>query len=926
MDVVSFSEMNLKYAIAGLIAGIFISGSDNHWLLGAIAGAAIGILLARIVLLEHRIRRLESITDKPRHEDLLARSRPADSSESELSQTRSSRPRVEPGSAETSVKSASVASSGQMAKSQKPAKERPLPIKLTGREQVTPGPSILRTFITKAMTWISTGNVPVKVGVIVTFIGVSFLLKYAIDRKLLVVALEFRLLAVAAAGIALLVIGWRLRSKTRVYALSLQGGGIGILFLTTFAALQLWQLLPPALAFFLLVILTILTGSLAVLQNSRSLAILGVVGGFLAPVLASTGQGNHVVLFSYYLVLNGAILGIAWFRAWRGLNLIGWVFTFLIGSLWGYQYYKPELLISTQPFLILYFLLYQVVAILFAQRQPPSRLGYVDGTLVFGTPVIVFALQAALVDGYEYGLAISAALVSIFYALVATWLWRSKGQPLRLLTESFMALAVVFATITLPLALDARWTSAAWALEGAALVWISIRQHRQLARLAGIALVFLSGGAFIQHGWQQDAGWPLLNGNVLGGLLISLSALFASRKLEDIDLPSLVQWQNLASTLLFVFGALWWLGTGWMEIDDRVESYDLAGHHNRTHLVLLFVALSMGAWAWLGKVRDWAKMRQASLTLLPLLVPFALTNAWDYEHLLVGAGWLIWPLALAIQVFVLRVLDEYDEPMAASWHFGFLLLLTGLIGFEITWWVDLVASSDWAYAAAASVPGVLALLVWRFSKRPAWPVPVHPLSYFGGSIVLVTAQVISLTALAILQPGNPDPWPYIPLLNPFDLALLFAILTSRASLASIHAQKPHWQKGNYINGYKLVLAVTFIVLTSFALIRGVHHYTAVAWNTQSLFNSTIVQTVLSIYWGLLGFSGMIKGARSSQRPVWLTGAAFMALVVVKLFVIDLGNSGTVERIISFIGIGALLLVVGYLAPVPPRITRDNRTG
>ena len=165
-------------------------------------------------------------------------------------------------------------------------------------------PALLEKGLKKARDWITSGNVPVKVGLIVTFIGVSFLLKYAIDKELVVFPLEFRLLAVAAAGLALIIVGWRLRQKMRVYALSLQGGGIGVLFLTIFAALRIWQLLPPTLTFVLLVALTFLTGALAVLQNSRVLALFGIVGGFLAPVLTSTGQGSHVALFSYYLVLK----------------------------------------------------------------------------------------------------------------------------------------------------------------------------------------------------------------------------------------------------------------------------------------------------------------------------------------------------------------------------------------------------------------------------------------------------------------------------------------------------------------------------------------------------------------------------------------------------------------------------------------------
>jgi uncharacterized membrane protein len=112
--------------------------------------------------------------------------------------------------------------------------------------------------------------------------------------------------------------------------------------------------------------------------------------------------------------------------------------------------------------------------------------------------------------------------------------------------------------------------------------------------------------------------------------------------------------------------------------------------------------------------------------------------------------------------------------------------------------------------------------------------------------------------------------------------------------------------------------VAFFVMTTFALVRSVHHYTAVPWDIDTLFRSDVVHAALSIYWGLLGFGGMIWGARRVRRPVWLVGVGFMVLVVIKLFLVDLGNTGTLERIVSFIGIGVLLLVVGYFAPAPPR--------
>jgi len=198
------------------------------------------------------------------------------------------------------------------------------------------------------------GNTLVRVGIIILFFGVAFLLRYAAEHSH--VPIEFRLSGVALGAIVLLVLGWKLRTKRSGYALALQGGAVGILYLTVFAGLKIYSVLPPGAAFVLLVVVAAFSAALAVLQNSQSFAFLAVSGGFLAPILASTGQGDHVVLFSYYAILNGGILAIAWFKAWRPLNLLGFLFTFVIGTAWGVLSYEPRLFASTEPFLILFFL------------------------------------------------------------------------------------------------------------------------------------------------------------------------------------------------------------------------------------------------------------------------------------------------------------------------------------------------------------------------------------------------------------------------------------------------------------------------------------------------------------------------------------------------------------------------------------------
>ncbi|MCI0434754.1 MAG: DUF2339 domain-containing protein, partial [Gemmatimonadetes bacterium] len=378
--------------------------------------------------------------------------------------------------------------------------------------------------------WLFGGNTLVRVGIVVLFIGVAFLLKYAAERDLLPV--ELRLAAVALGGIALLVVGWRLRLRRPGYGLILQGGGVGILYLTVFAALRLYKMLPTEAAFALLAGIAVFSAMLAVLQDSRSLAITGAVGGFLAPVLASTGGGNHVALFSFYAVLNGGILGIAYYKAWRELNLVGFAFTFVIGFLWGSKYYQPALFSSTEPFVVLFFVFYVAIAVLFALRQAPQLTHYVDGTLVFGTPLLGFGMQAALVRDMEFGAAWSAFDLSAFYLVLATALYARKRDSLRLLVESFLALGVGFATLAVPLAFDGRWTSAVWAVEGAAVLWAGVRQGQILPRVFGILLQFAAGIAFVTGVEKPAVAMPVLNSLYLGCVMVSVAGLFCSYYLD----------------------------------------------------------------------------------------------------------------------------------------------------------------------------------------------------------------------------------------------------------------------------------------------------------------------------------------------------------------------------------------------------------
>jgi uncharacterized membrane protein len=101
------------------------------------------------------------------------------------------------------------------------------------------------------------------------------------------------------------------------------------------------------------------------------------------------------------------------------------------------------------------------------------------------------------------------------------------------------------------------------------------------------------------------------------------------------------------------------------------------------------------------------------------------------------------------------------------------------------------------------------------------------------------------------------------------------------------------------------------------LLRTLHYWAGVPFSLPAMLASTLVQTALSIFWASLSLMTMLTATRRGIRAAWLLGAGLLAIVVVKLFVVDLSSIGTVERIVSFVGVGTLMLVLGYFSPLPP---------
>lgn len=758
-------------------------------------------------------------------------------------------------------------------------------------------PAFIERVLAAIKRWFTEGNVPVKIGVLVLFAGVAAALRFAAAEGYFTLPIGWRLSLIATAALAGLGLGWRERTRRAVFGISLQGGSVGVLLLTVFASYRLYGLLPAGMAFAFVVVLVAGAALLAVLQQAMPLGALGFLGGYLAPVLLSTGSGNHVALFSYYAVLNAAVFAISWKQHWRLLNLIGFTFTFGVGAAWFERSYQPEMFWTVEPFLVLFFLFYVVIGFWYASRQSSDRKPWLDGTLVFGTPLVAFPMQSVLLQDNPMALAFSAIAVAGVYVGLLYWLRRHRDE--RLLTDAYAALALGFATLAVPLAFSAGTTTTLWALEGAAVAWMGLRQGRKLPWISGLGLQLLAAGAYLIGEFNGTGGddWLLLNATWLGAAMLGFASI-ALALVQDRYKPL-----PMLPALLMCWGLGWWSLAGLTQISEAGDQFtngDAEWLFAMTYLACSLL-LAGGLRRWL----DWPRLGWG-MTLWALLalccVPWAYDELDGVLTMRTLPVWIGYLAAWLIALWLNRAAS--DRSVSLTHGLGFWT-----VAFAVTLQIngELEAASGWHFLATIAPVWFLSLGFWRRPRWLAWP---RVEAFENGYRMIWFGLALPLLALfwlaGLFQRGLAEPLPYLPLFNPLELGLagIALLLWSycRDRLPQVAKVTPLW------------VGAGFAFLTQ-ATLRTVHHVHGESWSWNIL-DSGFAQTSLTVIWSLVGVIAWVAGSRLSRRPLWLAGAGLMGIVLLKLILIDRQYMGNIPGIVSFLAVGLLLVVVGYFAPSP----------
>jgi len=301
------------------------------------------------------------------------------------------------------------------------------------------------------------------IGIITVIFGVAFFLKYSFERGW--VGPAGRVSLAYLWGLAFLVTGHFLRKKQlHWFGLSIYGGGIAILYFATYAAFHIYHLLPQGFSFSIMALITILACAMAVVYEAQALAVVGIVGGFLTPILMSTGQDNYIFLFTYMTILNVGILGISFRKRWAVLQALGFVVTYLIYTLWHVDRYGPQKFWPAFLFVNISYIIYSLspFAYYFLRKQAQQLSGF-----YILIPNSIFALSFNYLMVKEKYTIEWMSVVTVFYAilfLIFAYQLSRQGESSRNALVVMLLKSMLFLALTIPLLFSQHWITIFWAL------------------------------------------------------------------------------------------------------------------------------------------------------------------------------------------------------------------------------------------------------------------------------------------------------------------------------------------------------------------------------------------------------------------------------------------------------------------------------
>jgi len=424
------------------------------------------------------------------------------------------------------------------------------------------------------------------IGVITVIIGVAFFLKYVYDN--MTFSEEMRVTMVAVGGLIAIVLGEILRRKNfEIVAKGIAALGFALLYTAVFSGSRVYALFSIEWAFGLSIVVTAGAMAYAVALDEILIAFLALLGGYLSPVIISTGQNLPIPLFSYVFVLSAGAMGCAMFRRWRAVNWIAMVGTYLLYTAWFEKFYTTDQMQIALFWLGVFAGMYLVLPILHGLVKKLIARSEDVTLIVVNSVAVYYYLWRMLYDGSRQNLAIASAVLGIAHiALVFVVLWRCRED--KKLQAALGVLGTAFVTAAIPMYFDTlQPTLIGWSIEAVVLTFIGIRYNSLWTKAMSIIVAAIASAGLFYHlplHTSEDFR-PFLNSPFGTWLWVSAAILVCHglwRFIKDEDEESVLMAQVyfVAGRLLLATGVAleWYAHCSWhIELLKQDQAWFLMG-------------------------------------------------------------------------------------------------------------------------------------------------------------------------------------------------------------------------------------------------------------------------------------------------------------------------------------------------------------
>ena len=357
-----------------------------------------------------------------------------------------------------------------------------------------------------------------RIGVLAILFGVAFFLKYSFDNKL--IGETGRVILGIFWGAAFIGVGEYLQKKKNMglYGQMLSGGGLAVLYLALYAAFALYRLIPAPLAAIGMLAVTTTGMTLSIRYSTYSLAAIALLGGFITPIMLSTGQNQPLTLFSYILLLDIGTLLLLRFRQWPSLAAASLFGTVLLYFGWHSEFFSDSQRWLAFGVIVVFFVFYNLY-ILISRLYSQNMESKVDQIVIFGSAAFFFLAFFSQHHWESTWPVKSFTLVLAGFELGLAELLSRRSTAARISIAAYAAISVIMTVIATFVTLEQQWIMPALAAEMAALGWIGCRLDfpalRRGAYLLGLIVLFRFADDVVLYLEPCERFIPVFNGRFL---------------------------------------------------------------------------------------------------------------------------------------------------------------------------------------------------------------------------------------------------------------------------------------------------------------------------------------------------------------------------------------------------------------------------